>query len=418
MYKVFLTLIALYWTTFVTGQDHIKKYVKDNLISITAIDPDITNFSDLDAIGNAIGNSKIVMLGEQDHGDAPTFLAKTRLIKYLHEKKGFNVIAFESDFFGLNFGWDKLNKSPENVRKFVHQNIFPIWAGCNACWPLLEHYIPNSYNTPTPLIVTGFDNQMILDYSSGFLVSKLDSVLRSINLPITQQENYRTEILPLIDSLGHWYGIPPKDTSLYSQCGKYLVAIKRQAEQKLNKNDYWMFVIENLVQENITYQTIKTNRNFGSTTRDRQMAANLKWLSENKYPNEKIIVWAANFHIAKYGDSTTKEPLISMGNFFTRDSLLMNSTYIIGFTSYDGEAGRLGRKDYSITKPRRNGFETWINESYNYAFIDFKRYTKLFPGKTEKFYLKGLFHISFITEWPKIFDGVFYIKKMYTCRKY
>jgi erythromycin esterase-like protein len=419
MYKAFLILLALYCTTSVIAQDHIKKYVKDNTITIKTIEPDASNYSDLEAIGNSIGNAKIVMLGEQDHGDAPTFLAKTRLIKYLHEKKGFNVIAFESDFFGLNYGWDRLVKTPGSVSGFIHQNIFPIWAGCNACWPLLVNYIPNSYNTPNPITVTGFDNQMILTYSTEHLISKLDSVLRSLNLDVTRKENYRTQILPAIDSIRFWYFMPPKDTSIYTRAGQYLGEIKKQAEQKLNESDYWMVVIENLVQENITYQTNKNNYRFSSNTRDRQMASNLKWLSEKKYPNERIIVWAANYHIAKYTSSISKEKtLTAMGSFFTRDSSLMNSTYILGFASYGGEAGRLGQKDYSISKPKKNGFETWINENYDYAFVDFKRYSRSYPDKSEKFYLKGLSHISFITDWTKLFDGVFYIKKMYTCQKF
>ena len=92
------------------AQKDIKDYVKLNTNSVTTIDPKDTDYSDLEAIGNAIGDARIVMLGEQDHGDAPTFLAKTRLIQYLHEKKGFNVLAFESDFFGLNYGWDQIKK--------------------------------------------------------------------------------------------------------------------------------------------------------------------------------------------------------------------------------------------------------------------------------------------------------------------
>ena len=110
MHKL-LTLFLIFATTVIFGQQKIKEYVLHNSIRISSISPDSTNYDDLSAIGNSIGNAQIVMLGEQDHGDASTFLAKTRLIKYLHEKKGFNVLAFESDFFGLNYGWNDLNKS-------------------------------------------------------------------------------------------------------------------------------------------------------------------------------------------------------------------------------------------------------------------------------------------------------------------
>eukprot|EP01136_Pigoraptor_vietnamica_P022309 Opistho-1_new@73276 len=55
--------------------------------------------NELRAIGNAIGNRRIVVLGEQDHGDAASMQAKAKLVQYLHEQKGFNVLLWEGDFF-------------------------------------------------------------------------------------------------------------------------------------------------------------------------------------------------------------------------------------------------------------------------------------------------------------------------------
>lgn len=80
MTKYLIILIASLTSSNLSAQILIKKYVKENTIPIATIEPDSTNFFDLRAIGNAIGKARIVMLGEQDHGDAPTFLAKTRLI--------------------------------------------------------------------------------------------------------------------------------------------------------------------------------------------------------------------------------------------------------------------------------------------------------------------------------------------------
>ena len=102
MQKILCLILFIFLYNQSFSQELIKNFVQQNQRSISTISPDSINYEDLDPIGNAIGNSTIVMLGEQDHGDAPTFLAKTRLIKYLHEKKGFNVLAFESDFFAFN----------------------------------------------------------------------------------------------------------------------------------------------------------------------------------------------------------------------------------------------------------------------------------------------------------------------------
>src|SRR5690606_15558489 len=79
----------------------IRAYVKENLVPIRTIDPGDLDFEDLQALQTSVGNSSVILLGEQDHGDAPTFLAKTRIIKFLHQQMGFDVLVFESDFYGL-----------------------------------------------------------------------------------------------------------------------------------------------------------------------------------------------------------------------------------------------------------------------------------------------------------------------------
>ena len=83
-----ITLIALP----AVGQKVIKDHVAQSAVKISDINPGAEKLGDFEKIGNAIGDAQIVMIGEQDHGDATTFLAKTQLVKYLHEKKGFNII--------------------------------------------------------------------------------------------------------------------------------------------------------------------------------------------------------------------------------------------------------------------------------------------------------------------------------------
>src|ERR1700722_11666933 len=189
-----LLLVCLFAVEAAMGQYKIKGYVQGNTVWLSTIHPDSADDSGLKAIGRAIGDARVVMLGEQDHGDAPTYLAKTRLIRYLHEKMGFNVLAFESDFFALNEGWERLSKEAPAIDSFIRADIFPVWAECNTCRELLYSYIPGTYKTGRPLELAGVDNQLILRYSVRHLAGWLDSVMRDLRLPIVSTPAYSSEI--------------------------------------------------------------------------------------------------------------------------------------------------------------------------------------------------------------------------------
>lgn len=413
MSKFLYLIISVHLSSLSFSQGSIKTFIKQNQIGISTISPDSTNFDDLEAIGNAIGNSTIVMLGEQDHGDAPTFLAKSRIIKYLHEKKGFNVLAFESDFFAFNEGWNNLPKERLLIDTFISKNMSPIWTECKTCQNLLYNYIPNTYTKSNPLILTGFDSEVFFSYSSKYLYHKLDSLLQNIKAPITQLPNYSTEIFKDIENWYNYY----TDTAKLNNINYNLSQIMKQLNARLGDNNFWSILCENLLQNNLKFNYAIEDKIKATQVRDSLMAINLKWLTDIKFVNEKIIVWAANSHIQKFSGNFTLNFLNtvnSMGSIYTRDSIKEKKSYILGFTSFQGTAGRIGAEKYKINKPKANSFENWINKSFNYAFVNFRNYNN---KKNELFYMSGFGHNNYEGIWNKAYDGIFFIKEMYPCSK-
>ena len=62
--------------------DQRLKWLQEHSAAVSSIDPSDTDFSDLMPLAAAIGPARVVLLGEQTHGDGATFLAKTRLNRY------------------------------------------------------------------------------------------------------------------------------------------------------------------------------------------------------------------------------------------------------------------------------------------------------------------------------------------------
>lgn len=410
--KYIFSLVLLSFSLISSAQKEIKDFVKKNTLPINNIDPNSVDYSDLEVIGNAIHNSRIVMLGEQDHGDATTFLAKTKLIKYLHEKKGFNVLAFESDFFAFTKGWEELPKEKHSIITFLQKNIQSVWTKCDATSNLFYEYIPSTFNTERPLQVTGFDNILLGDFSKNYLLKNIDSLLQSNN--IFNKDNYLQAIENLFSSYTNYKQENPEYYSLINGHLKNLYNIL--ADKKISQ--YWLKIIESLIVLN--ERAINTKGfNIG---RDKQMAENLLWLVRNNYKNEKIIVWAANAHIIKYEgiinySKRVAFPYSSMGINFVKN-YDPSKVYIIGFDSFAGTTTRLdaANQTYKIAMPEKNSFERWIPDSIDFGFLDFKQYNNSNPPN-ETFHMKiGLFNKSMVSDWNKSFDGIFFIRNMYPCK--
>ncbi|MFN8288933.1 MAG: erythromycin esterase family protein [Chitinophagaceae bacterium] len=410
---VFVLSLLVWYPAF--SQNTIRTYVESQKQVIRTTDPADTDYSDLDVFGNAVGDKRVVFLGEQDHGDAPSFLAKTRLIKYLHEKKGFNVLAFESDFFGMNEGLKGV-KDTLSFRKYMQANIFTIWTYCDACHDLFYDFLPAAFTSSRPVTLTGFDNQPHSWYSKRNYRRYLDSVLTKDKYPLENFDAQKAQLLDWTDTLIKNYGRGYTPTALYTNMDNFLQQLVRYHTEHYGKD----FTC-NLLMSIKTFANQSHTAGFSKLNiRDAQMAANLNWLVNVKYKGEKIIVWAHNYHVMDkswdaMGHNAGKH--YSMGNEFLKDSQNREQSYVLGFDSKTGTAGRITvNKTFKVRKPKKSSAENWFGDD-TFSFIDFANYNRSVTVP-EFFYMKGKAHQqNALAQWTRCFDGVFYIRDMYPCKR-
>lgn len=422
-----LFVLLLSNLAFVYSQANLEGYVKDSVVLVRSIDPDDTLFSDLEPLGKAIGDSRVVMLGEQDHGDSRTFLAKCRIIKYLHEKLGFNVLAFESDFYALNKAWDSVKMTPLQVESTITNNILRVWTLCQQFKPVVQ-YLTAQYEGKMPLHLTGLDNQLVGEYSVANLASDISNFITVKEIPFSKDEENMNRLENTIRSVHTFFrnGKYIKSDSsmqMFSELGAMSDTIIQQLSHDLgNLNSFHMQTLSSLraISKQMIYGLNKDHF-LADSIRDKQMAGNLRWLIQHKYPNQKMIVWAANSHIVKSNSRLLTKKFAkpsSMGYLFTSDPVMQNKTYIIGFTGLQGETGWITTsRKYEIPKAEKNGIESWLaDKMINYGFVDFKTFRKRNPADNESFNMRYTNWISVKLPWHNIFDGVFYISDMTACQ--
>lgn len=277
-----------------------QQFVSQQAIALQSLTQD-QDFTELKPIADAIGRARIVQLGESSHGSASMNQLKTRLIKYLHQQHGFNLIAFESSMFACNRGLEQQAAIPTDL--LLYSCVFGVWQTEEVLE--LFRYIKQSQNTDRPLRLAGFDTQISGNENEANIRNFYQQALTSLTPDQrTQITTLALEVLALQkDGVSCFRNDNDACTRVKTQHADVKSRLQQAAallDGLTSPQGQLAYLLMSSYQHAIDSQLDEANKNGRwLEARDRGMAANITGLLQRRYPQEKMLVWAHNAHIAE-----------------------------------------------------------------------------------------------------------------------
>ncbi len=397
---LFFVLLALSFQ----AQNPIQEVINSRLVDLHEVSNADENFVGFEQIKEAIGDAKIVMLGEQSHGDATTYDTKIKLIKYLHQEMGFEILAFESDIYSCHKAWSLMQQG-HDVKDAIGKGIFGIWSMMEDLNPLYE-YFERKVTSENSLMLAGFDPQIMGKLAADYFIEDLTIYLTGLEgtgdhrADLQRLETFITRIRNM--KKGKKKNVAPNMAFLQ----KTIALIQNQ--QADEQSDFWVQTLKSL-------EVFISDTHLKTDDRDQQMANNLIWLKE-KYPDKKIICWGATSHFL-YNSALIKfdRNLIEMvaGDYYFEHDMMGDylkkkygeEIYTIGFIAQEGSFGF--HKIRPVPAASENSLEYLIGKSEkdNY-FLPLKNLT------LSNYLSRPLGHQYMTTDISKVMDGVVFNRYM------
>jgi erythromycin esterase len=344
----------------------VTAWVKGNAKPIRSLGA--TDFSDLRLLAPLLRDKRIVQLGESGHGVAEFSMAKVRLIKYLHEELGYDVMAFESGLFECDRAQRAI--ATLSATDLMRNCIFGVWQAREVV-PLFQ-YIKETQNTTRPLVLAGFDEQMSSQVMSRTrpdffrrLIAPIDTTyaqhvyladstfIANSNLEYAREN--RERLVPFYDSLTTFFRTNRRAIETANRDDKNIAIVARQAALSMS-----IFVP----------QLALSAVGGGIELRDKAMADNLDVLLDELHPGKKVIVWAHNFHI-QHRENSPNTPR-TMGTFVSRRH--RKELYTIGLFMYRGGAAQNDRRPYAIRRGAPGSLESILHRApWQQSFVDLSK---------------------------------------------
>jgi erythromycin esterase len=390
------------------------RWLDRNAAAVRSIDFADDTFSDLEPLRSAIGSARIVMLGEQTHGDGTAFVAKSRVIRFLHEQMGFDVLAFESGFYDMPKVWKQI-RAGNGVRSAIRDGLYDMWSRSAEMQPLID-YIGERANADRPLELTGFDCKFT-NLGSADVTEQLASVLDENGVDTDYIENWArfSSILDNLSDGTKFGGWRPSEEDRRVVVATADVLIGRLAGISSIDVAYWQQLLRSIKgqSEFLLKLDIRKDSLDQVMLRDIPMGSNLVWLARERYPRRKIIVWAASFHTVRnlhVMDPGLKDVRL-MGDLVW--DAFGEETYSIGFTAYQGARGEVGRPETAIGPADANSLEgLWGATAQSNAFLDLRKVSSGGDWLDQPIANRLLNGQSYPLYARKLFDAAFFIRLM------
>jgi erythromycin esterase len=250
-----------------------------------------------------LAGAEMVLLGEAHHGDAEGIAATVRLVRFLHERMGFDLLALEADLYGCARAWEGLVRGDAAAAELCAFRKDKLSQAAAPFW----HYLAERARSGRPLELAGFDCQPASEGSRTHLLAELDALF-SAEPGVLDGESWQ-RARSAIDKLSHYtprssetehladrtalealaaglHALTPSATlhrerlALLRQLGASLVADEAQE---------WAFQ---------QAEPLGPGYHRSFNERDAQMARNLLWLRKRE-PGRRIVVWAATAHLVR-----------------------------------------------------------------------------------------------------------------------
>ena len=322
MVRFFITVILI--TIVLTSCAQQPKTQQEWIIQNT-VELEKSNTYDFSEIKKAIGNKRIIALGESSHGLGKFYELKSELIKYLHNEMDFEVFAMEGGLGDINLAYSNIDTL--TAKQLRDNTVFGNFRAKEV--NSLFAHIKETHNTKNPLVFTGYDPQT----SSSYMTKILKRILKDYNKTLADS---------LDERFSSYYKVyQAKDSINYYKYRNIFINTASEVKKILIENaetiNITPFQLELLIRSMSNFERV-VNHSYDDKyklieVRDILMAENVQWIADTLYPNKRIIIWAHNGHIEKGGSENTYFKL--MGHYLKEK--YADDYYALGLFAYKGE---------------------------------------------------------------------------------